>query len=121
VAGIGIFVAWLGYSLGFFGLDQIRGGNNGLLSLMRPGKFKEQPSDGGGNTDTASVPGGLGSAVKTSGNPGGVNIWKLIPPPKGAPPGNYRVNQDGTIQVQAGKNWTTYHVPGQIGALPPPA
>lgn len=48
--GVGFFVVWIGYSLGYYGVDQVRGGNNGLLSLMIPGKYTNQPTDKGSST-----------------------------------------------------------------------
>jgi hypothetical protein len=57
MVGVGVFVAWLGYSLFYYGLDQIRGGNNGLLSLMIPGKYSDQPKDSGATPDTGTTTG----------------------------------------------------------------
>lgn len=45
MAGLGVFVLWLGYWIGYWGLDQVRGGNNGFLSLGIPGKYTDQAPD----------------------------------------------------------------------------
>jgi hypothetical protein len=115
MAGIGVFIQWLGYSLFFYGIDQVRGGNNGLLSLMIPGKFSEQPKDSAGPgpaaAATSGAPGTGGGAVAGSANPSGVSIWNATSPPKGAPKGKYRVNQDGTIEVLSNGVWTVYTAP----------
>lgn len=55
IVGVAGFVAWIGYSLFFYGLDQIRGGNNGFLSLIVPGKYSAQPNDSGGAGGNASA------------------------------------------------------------------
>lgn len=118
MAGLGVFIAWLGYSVAYFGVDQIRGGNNGLIALMKPGVFTEQQPDGGPQPAAGATTGGTGSAVKTPGNPSGVSVWNATSAPKGAPPGKYRVNQDGTIQKQtANGGWMTYQLPGQTSPL----
>lgn len=38
MVGVGVFVVWLGYLVVYYGLDQIRGGNNGLLDLALPAR-----------------------------------------------------------------------------------
>jgi hypothetical protein len=51
VSGVLIFA---GYQLVVYGLDQVRGGNNGFVDLLWPGRFKTVLPDGIVNT-----PGGL--------------------------------------------------------------
>jgi len=118
VAGLGILVTWFGYSVLYYGVTQVQGGNWGYLDLIAPGRWTAAvaatPRDAPGGT--ATVAGGLGSAVPTAGNPAGVNVWNATTAPAGAPPGNYRVNQDGTIEVQAPSGgWTVYSTPGSTG------
>lgn len=45
MGAIGVLVLWAGYALFYFGVDQIRGGNNGLLDLAIPGRYKHLPTD----------------------------------------------------------------------------
>jgi hypothetical protein len=116
VAGIGFLVAFFGYSVLYFGLDQLQGGNNGFLSLIVPGKFTEQAGDFAPTppgTITAVTGGSpfAGGAVATGGNPGGLSAWSATTPPNGAPPGQYRVNQDGDIEVLKNGQWVLYSTP----------
>ena len=61
---IGFGVAFLGYSLFYYGLTQVRSGNWGLLDLMVPGKFDATiPTDAGGSA------GGSGTSP-VAGTPG---------------------------------------------------
>lgn len=110
--GVGVFVAWLGYGVFYFGLDQIRGGNNGFLSLLVPGKYTNQPSDSPSNPAASGTTGapGLGGVAKTPGNPKGVSAWNATSAPKGAPAGSYRVDQDGNIQVFQNGAWVPYSI-----------
>lgn len=63
--GLPAFVIFLGYSVFFYGLDQIKGGNNGFLSLIVPGKYTDQvPDQGNGSTSAGS-----GSTSGSAGNP----------------------------------------------------
>ena len=39
VAGLGIAITWFGYSVMYYGITQIRGGNWGLLDLIVPGRW----------------------------------------------------------------------------------
>jgi hypothetical protein len=88
-----VLVTWLGYSVFYYGLDQIQGGNNGFWSLTNPFvQFVLQPKDGatGGETPgTAQVnaaAAGLGASntsagpVPTPTNLGGGS--SLVPIPK---------------------------------------
>ena len=108
MAGIGVLVAWLGYSLAYFGIDQIRGGNNGLLSLMIPGKYTNQPNDSGVSTPGTPI---ASSNTVNAGNPGNANPISSTSAPKGAPPGTYGVDPNGTIYVKQGGSWIIYTTP----------
>ena len=52
--GVGFFVAWLGYAIMFYGLDQLQGGNNGFLDLVKPGAYKAAAKDTPGSFATAA-------------------------------------------------------------------
>jgi len=64
--GIGLVLVWVGYGVGYYGFDQIRGGNNGFLDLMIPGRFKAVPKDSRGTT------GGNGQGAQASATNQGV-------------------------------------------------
>lgn len=56
-------VLWVGYGVLFYGVDQIRGGNNGFLDLMIPGKYRNIAPDEGAEkkgTGGGFVAGGSG-------------------------------------------------------------
>lgn len=113
-----MFIVWLGYSLGYYGVDQIRGGNNGLLSLMNPFKqFVEQPQDSGGTPVGTAAPGAVAtnpaSGTRAGSNPAGVAAISVIPAPAGAPAGTYGVDQNGTIYRKVAGAWTVYTRPNQ--------
>jgi hypothetical protein len=66
MGGLGVFVVWMGYSLFYYGLDQVRGGNNGFLSLVTPGKYTNQTNDsgvGGTNANTSTSAAASGTAT----------------------------------------------------------
>jgi hypothetical protein len=53
----GIVLCWLGYSLVYYGYDRIRGGNDGLVSLMYPGRYKPTTPDAqAGKPPTPTTP-----------------------------------------------------------------
>lgn len=58
MAGIGIVVLIFGYWLVYYGVDQVRGGNDGFLALGIPGRFAAvggtQPKDGAGKSSGPS-------------------------------------------------------------------
>lgn len=56
---IGIVVAWFGYSVFYYGLDTVKGGNDSFVSLIWPGKYSPQPRDSGGS-GSSSTSGGTG-------------------------------------------------------------
>jgi hypothetical protein len=117
MAGIGVAVAWLGYALGFYGLDQIRGGNNSFLSLVKPGKFTSAAPDAG------TAPGSTGTAqtgqVPVYGAPGGTTtgpaaaITTTTKPAGATLPGPYGVDQNGNIYRKVKGKWVLYQMPGQ--------
>lgn len=49
MAGIGIILAWFGYSVFYYGLNTVTGGNDGFVSLIWPGRYTPTPRDAGGN------------------------------------------------------------------------
>lgn len=108
--GVGLFVIWVGYSLAYYGVDQVRHGNNGLLDLMIPGRYKNVPADSSAPAPVASSAGppGQGGAVATKGNPSGTAIIFPTARPAGAPAGSYGVDQDGNIYVKKGGTWQVY-------------
>ncbi len=79
---LGFGVTFVGYSIFYYGLTQVRGGNWGLLQLMIPGKFdatvpNDSTGNGAGNAPQGDVAGeapavaqtGPGQGI-TSGSPG---------------------------------------------------
>jgi hypothetical protein len=54
MAGLGILIAWSGYSVLYYGLTQIQGGNWGYLDMVIPSRWTATvaatPKDGGGGT-----------------------------------------------------------------------
>lgn len=88
--GVAALVALFGYSVLYYGLDQISGGNNGFWSLVIPGKFTNQPKDTPGkdwsanpvNPNTAP---GFGNVPATPTAPG-TNIAPTLPPVTPIPP-----------------------------------
>lgn len=71
---LGFGIVFVGYSLVYYGVTQIRGGNWGLFDLMIPGKFDGSiPTDSGG---TGS--GGIPQPIVTP-NPSGVGATQLAP------------------------------------------
>lgn len=69
MAGLGIGIAWVGYSIFYYGVTQVQGGNWGLLDLMLPSRWAKaagNPKDDGTSSAAkapASVPGGGTNAV----------------------------------------------------------
>lgn len=54
MGALGLALAWFGYWVGFYGFDQLQGGNNSFLSLGVPGKFSLQPTDAQGGKPAAA-------------------------------------------------------------------
>jgi hypothetical protein len=62
VAGLGMLFAWLGYSLAYYGFDQITGGNDSIVSLTWPGKYQVVARDSGSGSGSGSS-GSSGSGI----------------------------------------------------------
>lgn len=105
MVGIGIVLAWFGYAVLYYGINQITGGNESFASLVVPGRYAPVARD----SAPAQTGGGSQIAPKPS-NPGGVAVLQPTTPPKGAKPGcQYAVDQDGHEYVKcAGQGWVPY-------------
>jgi hypothetical protein len=58
MAGLGIGIAWFGYSVLYYGVTQVQGGNWGLLDLMLPTRWAAasgNPKDDGTSAKAAPV------------------------------------------------------------------
>ena len=87
---LGIGVMFMGYSLMYYGITQVRGGNWGLLDLVIPGKFDPTIAMDSGSTGTGPTAGtksgqvpaivqtGPASAESYGGNVG-VGITQTLP------------------------------------------
>ena len=89
MAAVGIFLSWIGYSVFFYGLDTVTGGNDSFVSLAWPGRYTPTARDGANPSSNGANPhaGPPGTVVppNTSGNPGpGVAI---VQPGYGVGPG----------------------------------
>ena len=51
MAAIGIVLVWAGYSIFYYGLNTVTGGNESLRALIWPGAYRPAPRDGGGVSD----------------------------------------------------------------------
>lgn len=59
MAGLGIGIAWVGYSILYYGVTQVQGGNWGLLDLMLPSRWATAsgtPKDGGSSGPPPVLP-----------------------------------------------------------------
>jgi hypothetical protein len=60
VAGLGLGIAWLGYSVLYYGITQIQGQNFGLLDLMFPTRWataaKNPPPMDSGSASSVTAP-----------------------------------------------------------------
>jgi len=65
VAAVGIVLAWAGYSLFYYGLDQVKGGNNTIMELVWPGRYKVVAKDGGAVANPNGQYGGVGGREPT--------------------------------------------------------
>ena len=88
MAGLGILVTWFGYSVLYYGITQVQGGNWGYLDLIAPGRWTAAvaatPRDSSyngsltpGATGVTTTPGAPGSAdtltpTGPNGSPGDV-------------------------------------------------
>jgi hypothetical protein len=87
---LGIVGAWLGYAFFFYGLNLVKGGNDGFMSLLWPGKYTPKPRDGGGLGGTQTANGfspdsgsGVGATNTLPSGPNGVGNAPVPTPPVG--------------------------------------
>lgn len=68
MAGLGIILAWFGYSVAYYGLDTVRGGNDSFMSLIWPGRYAPTARDDGtgGASAKSSNPKPSGGAAQGS-------------------------------------------------------
>jgi hypothetical protein len=79
---LGIGVVFLGYSVLYYGITQVRGANWGLLDLVIPGKFDPSiPYDPGSSSGGNGSPGSVGGPPAAPGTAGGLPI--VTPNPSG--------------------------------------
>ena len=101
--GLAGLIALLGYSLVYYGLDQIGGGNNSFFALIDPFKpFTSAPKDGGGGTSSSSSASinpatapGFGNVAATATTPG-LNFAPI--PPVQQPTGGTSAKAPGGLQ-----------------------
>lgn len=69
--GVGLAIVFVGYTLTYYGLSQISGGNWGLLDLTIPGRWataQGTPRDAGSKAQSAGkTAGGVAGALSTIG------------------------------------------------------
>lgn len=85
MAGLGIVLAWFGYSVFYYGLNTVTGGNESFMSLIWPGRYAPVPRDSGAaqaasaatstqiqqsRASTATLPAGATSMGKFGGTTG---------------------------------------------------
>ena|SRR5580658_4643941 len=66
MAGLGIGIAWFGYSILYYGVTQVQGGNWGLLDLMVPSRWATAAAtvtDAGTHKEASTVGGPAGTVV----------------------------------------------------------
>lgn len=105
MVGVGVLVAWAGYVLIYFGIDQMKGGNNGILDLAFPGrssKLDTGPNDPDSGATGKPPPKNPGTTVVPP-TPG-----SMVPPAQGGTGGQgYHSPADSIpikkVQKQAGK------------------
>lgn len=84
MAGIGIILAWFGYSVFYYGLNTVTGGNDGFVSLIWPGRYTPTPRDAGGNPFTKANTLPKTPGINIEGQPNNLN--KVSPTtPAGVP------------------------------------
>lgn len=49
---LGIALAWLGYSVFYYGYNLITGGNDSFVSLIWPGRYTPTPRDSGSTSSS---------------------------------------------------------------------
>lgn len=73
MAGLGIGIAWFGYSVFYYGVTQIQGGNWGLLDLMLPSRWAKAAGNPKDDGTTSTPPGGNNSPGTTTPTSRGVS------------------------------------------------
>jgi hypothetical protein len=86
VAGLGMLFAWLGYSLAYYGFDQITGGNDSIVSLTWPGKYQVVARDSGSGSG--------------SGGSSGSGITQTMVPPSTSTPSKSSSGSAGSKAAQ---------------------
>lgn len=59
MAGVGIVLAWFGYSVMYYGIDLVTGGNEGFMTLVWPGRYQPVPRDQPGGGGSSGPPSGF--------------------------------------------------------------
>ena len=52
MAAVGIVLAWAGYSIFYYGLNTVKGGNESFMSLIWPGKYQPAARDNAADIQT---------------------------------------------------------------------
>lgn len=78
MAGLGVLAAWLSYSLVYYGLNTVTGGNDSFISLLWPGRYRPTARDSGGPSSRNAV-GGTGPTVGGGKARGGSGRTPTIP------------------------------------------
>ena len=86
MAGLGMLFAWLGYSLAYYGFDQITGGNDSIVSLTWPGKYQVVARDSGSGSG--------------SGGSSGSGITQTMVPPSTSTPSKSSSGSAGSKAAQ---------------------
>jgi hypothetical protein len=105
--GVGLFVVWVGYSLAYYGVDQVRGGNNGLLSLMMPGKYTDQAPDVGAQSPGTALPAGQSTIPTKGSSTTAPAVIKNTTAPAGQT-GTFGVDQNGDLYKKVGGVWVPW-------------
>lgn len=81
MAGVGIVLAWFGYTVLYYGLDIVTGGNDPFVDLIWPGRYVPTPKDGASSANpsssggSSSTPGPLQRAAQGKCNPFSPGTW----------------------------------------------
>jgi len=55
MGAVAVVMLWFGYSLLYYGYDQITSGNNSWTSLVWPGKYANAPKDPGASSSSGGI------------------------------------------------------------------